>query len=124
MSLQGRLLQNATNFAERRRIINVQTRKLVNSISYTRDNMTYILVYNEEKYYTTGETRLTREGINRQKTVSVSHHRNELYKTMRGLAKEEFVIFGLDQFKNFLFKNVYTYTEKEFEKNFILCHRG
>jgi len=38
---------------------------------------------------------------------------------MRGLAKEEFILFGLDQFKNYLFRNVYTYTEKEFEQKFV-----
>ena len=38
---------------------------------------------------------------------------------MRGLAKEEFILFGLDQFKNYLFRNVYTYTEKEFEQEFV-----
>lgn len=44
---------------------------------------------------------------------------------MRRLAKEEFVLFGLDQFKNYLFKNVCTYTEKEFEQKFVSsCRAG
>ena len=98
--------------------------ELVNSISYTRSKMTYILVYNEENYAKFGATRQTSEGIKRQKEVSTSRHRNELYKTMRKLANEEFILFGLDQFKNYLFKNVYTYTEKEFEQKFALCQQG
>ena len=56
--------------------------------------------------------------------MSVSHHRNELYKAMRRLANEEFILFGLDQFKNYLFKNVYTLTEKEFEQKFVMCHQN
>lgn len=92
---------------------------LVNSISYTRSTMTYILVYSEENYAKYGATRQTNEGIKRQKNVSVSQHRSELYKAMRKLANEEFILFGLDQFKNYLFKNVYTYTEKEFEEKFV-----
>ena len=38
---------------------------------------------------------------------------------MRKLAQEEFILFGLDQFQNYLFKHVYTFTEKEFEQNFV-----
>ena len=83
---------------------------LVNSISYTRNFMTYILVYNEENYLKSGPTRQTQEGKKRQREISESQYRNELYKAMRRLAKEEFVLFGLDQFKNYLFKNVCTYT--------------
>lgn len=93
--------------------------ELVNSISYTRSTMTYILVYNEENYVKFGATRQTKEGIERQKLVSTSQHRNELYKAMRRLANEEFILFGLDQFRNYLFKNVHTYTEKEFEEKFV-----
>lgn len=97
---------------------------LVNSISYTRSTMTYILVYNEENYAKFGATRQTGEGIERQKKVSISHYRNKLYKAVRKLANEEFILFGLDQFKNYLFKNVYTYTEKEFEKKFVMCQQN
>lgn len=96
---------------------------LVNSISYTRSAMTYILVYNEENYLRFGPTRQTQEGVKRQEKVSMSHHRNELYKAIRKLANEEFILFGLDQFKDYLFKNVYTYTEKEFEKKFVKCQQ-
>lgn len=51
--------------------------------------------------------------------ISQSYYRDQLYKTTRRLAKEEFILFGLDQFKNYLFKNVYTFTEEEFQQNFI-----
>ncbi|MDO5383174.1 MAG: hypothetical protein Q4F06_10735 [Eubacteriales bacterium] len=93
----------------------------VSSISYTRTNMTYILVYNEELYAQNNPTKQTEIGIKRQTEKSKSRHRDALYKTVRGLANKEFILFGLDQFKNYLFKNVYTYTEKEFEQKFIKC---
>lgn len=31
----------------------------------------------------------------------------------------EFILFGLDQFGNYLFKNVYTFTEEEFQQKFV-----
>lgn len=98
--------------------------ELVNSISYTRKNMNYILVYNEEKYSEDRETMQTKEGKKRQKErrqegASKSGHRDKLYKAIGRLAKDDFILFGLDQFENYFFKNVYTYTEKEFEQNFV-----
>ena len=81
--------------------------------------MSYILVYNEEKYLEIGPTRQTNEGIKRQQDASKSLHRNQLYKTMRRLAGEELILFGLDQFVNYLFKSVHTYTEKEFMEKVV-----
>ncbi|MBD5134637.1 MAG: hypothetical protein HDT39_01540 [Lachnospiraceae bacterium] len=93
---------------------------LVDSISYTRANMNYILVYNGEKYLKAGPTIQTKEGIERQKVRrKESKHRTNLYKTIRRLANEEFILFGLDQFKNYLFKNVHTYTVEEFKLYFL-----
>ena len=95
-------------------------RNAVNSISYTRSNMNYILVYNKERYLEAGPTKQTQDGFKRQEIEKrESQHRDKLYKTIRNLANEEFVKFGLDQFKNYLFKNVYTFTVEEFEKKFI-----
>ena len=96
---------------------------LVNSISYTRENMTYILVYNEENYLELGPTIQTKAGLKRQQEYSKSNHRDKLYKTIGKLAKKEFILFGLDQFKDYLFKNVYTYTVKEFEQNFLCSNK-
>lgn len=92
----------------------------VDSISYTRANMNYILVYNEERYAEAGPTRQTQEGIERQKSrVNISPHRDKLYSTIRKLGNQTFIKFGLDQFENYFFKNVYTYTVDEFQKEFV-----
>lgn len=89
----------------------------VDSISYTRSRMNYILIYNEQKYAEAGPTRQTKEGFTRQKERnSHSPSRDLLYKGVAKLAKDELIKFGLDQFKNYFFKNVHTYTVKEFEK--------
>lgn len=97
---------------------------LVDSISYSRENMSYILVYNENNYSDSEQTKQTKAGIARQREISLSPHRAKLYGSVRKLAKEEFILFGLDQFKNYLFKNVYTYTQKEFEESLSLKLSG
>lgn len=92
----------------------------VASISYSQKYMNYIFVYNEEKYIETKQTRQTIEGFERQKVeVTNSSYRDKLFSTMRKLGNEELIKFGLDQFKKYLFKEVHTYTVKEFEDNFI-----
>ena len=92
----------------------------ISSISYTRQNMDYILVYNEEKNLEAGFTRQTLEGFERQKVkVNKSKHRDKLFSAVRGLANEELIKFGLDQYKNYLFKDVHTYTVNEFEEKFL-----
>lgn len=92
----------------------------VNSISYTRSHMNYILVYNPNHYFEDKPTRQTKDGFERQTpSPSVSISRDTLYKSISNLAKEPFIKFGLDQFKNFFFKNVYTFTVEEFEEKFI-----
>lgn len=94
--------------------------RMVDSISYTRENMHYILVYNKEKYSEAGPTRQTKEGFKRQHVeVRTSSHRDRLFSTIRELGNDEFIKFGLDQFKNYLFKDIHTYTVKEFEEKFI-----
>lgn len=93
---------------------------LVTSISYTRSKMNYILVYNEEKNSQARYTNQTKEGFERQKVERrESKYRDKLYKTMRNLANKELIKFGFDQFENYLFKNVYTFTVEEFEERFI-----
>lgn len=66
------------------------------TISYTRENLDFILVYNEDK----------------------NKDRDNLKKKIINLAKhgDEFVKWGFGKYKIF-FRNVHTYTEKEFEKH-------
>lgn len=92
----------------------------IDSISYTRKHMTYILVYNEAK----SSSKYPQKQIDDTKdtlveNTHISTNRTNLYKQLRALAKEELISFDLEQFKNYFFKNVHTYTVEEFQKNFL-----
>lgn len=91
-----------------------------NNISFTRKNMNYILVYNEQKYNEKSKTGQTKDGIRRQKEcLQFSRSRDTLKRSLLNLAGKNFILFGLDQFKGYFFNEVNTYTKDEFEENFI-----
>ena len=68
------------------------------TISFTRENMNYILVYNESK---------NPIKKNKQSITDIKGHILEK-------ATEYYPRFSLASFKGYFFKNIYTYTEKEF----------
>ena len=72
---------------------------------FTRNNVTFILVYNEKIQH--GKKQFEDTGLNALK--------NPLFK----LAKIPRMRFGLHRFKNLYFKEVHTYSKKEFETEFI-----
>lgn len=84
------------------------------NISYTRKYMDYILVYNKQKYDERCPTPQTRKGLERQ-NVQESLHRTMIYKAARGWANRCIVLFGLDRFKGYLFRQVHTLNQVEFE---------
>ncbi len=78
-------------------------------ISFTRQNLTYILVYNEKK------NTFDNEQIQDPppSIIGIGKHFAET------TAKENYIRFGLDKFKKLYFKEVFTYTEEEFKNNFV-----
>lgn len=66
-------------------------------ISYTRNELVYILVYN---------------GAKNDPSTDIKKH-------IASKAKAELIRFDLERFKNFFFKEVHTYTETEFD-NFLI----
>lgn len=76
-------------------------------ISAMRTFVDYILVYNEEVNADIKE--------DKKRYVSPAPSFDAFAKTVSGLANEEYVAFGVKIFKNYCFKEVHTYTEKEFE---------
>jgi hypothetical protein len=68
------------------------------AVSFTRKNLNYVLVYNEEK--------------NSLKCIA----KYFIGKSGHG---KHLIRFGLERFETLYFKNVFTYTEKEFETEFI-----
>lgn len=73
-----------------------------NNVSFCRDNVVFILVYNEDKNLYDGKS---------AKASITSYFMNK--------ANVNNIRFGLERFKNLYFKDVFTYTEKEFENNFL-----
>ena len=81
-------------------------------ISYMRDHMKYILVYNETANQ---DNDLDEELKKKRKTaVQPSPAFDAFAKNVGKYANEEYVCFGLKIFQNYCFKEVHTYTEAEF----------
>ena len=64
---------------------------------FLRKNFSYILVYNEEK----------------------NNSKEKIKSNVSKKAGTNVIKFGLNKFKGYFFKNVYTYTVKEFENEFL-----
>lgn len=79
-------------------------------ISKLRDQMEYVLVYNENI------NEDEKDILQKKSYVQPSKAYDSLAKGIFGMAKKEYVCFGVDIFKNYCFKDVHTYTEKEFEE--------
>lgn len=81
-------------------------------ISAMRNNMKYILVYNETVNQTNPDDELQKK---QKSTVQSSPSFDSIAKTLGQLANEEYICFGIKIFQNYCFKEVHTYTEKEFD---------
>ena len=81
------------------------------TISFCRKNVRFILVYNEEK----NNQVIDKENSSIQATPS----KNKIAKSFSNKAKKKFIMFGLEKFEKLYFKEVFTYTEKEFENEFL-----
>jgi hypothetical protein len=79
--------------------------KLSKTTDFMRNNMNFILVYNEN--ITHGQEQYENTGVRR---VSGPVHK-------RALVRE--IHFGLHRFKKLYFKDVFTYSKKEFETEFV-----
>lgn len=82
------------------------------NISYTREHLNYILVYN-------GVKNSDNENINPKTTMQDSPAREEISKSVFRLAQERKILFGLERFKGYCLKEVATYTKTEFEQEFV-----
>lgn len=73
------------------------------NISYCRENMNFILVYNESK----------------NPEESQDSAKASIGKYFAGKAKKKYVRFDLGRFEHIYFREVFTYTEQEFESLFL-----
>lgn len=78
-------------------------------ISHLRDQMEYVLVYNESV------NQNEKEVLEKKTYIQSSKAYDRLAKEFLGMAKKEYVCFGVNIFKNYCFKVIHTFTEKEFE---------
>lgn len=78
------------------------------NISFCRENLYFILVYNESK-----------NSYEECETKQEDSPKAMISKFIHNKAKKKFVRFGLDKFEKIYFKEVFTYTESEFENLFL-----
>lgn len=78
------------------------------NISFCRQNVYFVLVYNENRNSFSSEGRKQEDS---SKAI--------ISKFVHKKANKKFVRFGLERFEKMYFKEVFTYTESEFEKEFL-----
>lgn len=76
---------------------------VIPDLTFVRENINYILVYNEGKY----------------EKVQQAPARDQTYGYIMSLAKQEERLFDIDKFEQYLFHETHTYTQSEFEDNFV-----
>ncbi|WP_338097031.1 hypothetical protein [Methanolapillus ohkumae] len=77
------------------------------NIRYSREHVHLILVYNESKFHPSKQFKKYRKS------------KAFIGKKISSYAEKPFIQFGLNNFQNFHFKTVNTYTQQEFEENFV-----
>ena len=82
--------------------------KFSKTIEFTRNNLVFILVYNENVVH--GPDQFEDTGI------------NAIQDSLFNLARIHKIRFGLHRFKKLYFKEVYTYSKSEFETNFAATY--
>jgi len=86
-------------------------------VSYTRQKVNYILVYNKEnskEYIESLRNKLEKDEVHDARNY------DKIMNSLSQFANIELDIFGLrNQFEKLYFKEVYTYTEQEFEEKFV-----
>jgi len=99
------IIKNATQYGIHYKIYDsllILSTFLNKTIDFHREKVRFILVYNEEK--------------NKRES---SKSKVEIAKYIAGKAKKEIIEFDLERFQKYCFKQVSTYTEQEFQDEFL-----
>ena len=94
------------------------------NISFTRQHMNYILVYNKEKSEEYIKS-IIKKSEKQPKQLDKTEQNDtpsfdDFVENMKELSDSELDIFGLEkQFKNLYFKNVFTYNKERFIEKFV-----
>lgn len=78
------------------------------NISYTRENMEFVVVYNQDKNPLPNQEKKSR--------IQESVSRDAIGKYFMQKGKQEYIQFDLERYKRLYFKEVHTYSTEEFEK--------
>ncbi len=76
------------------------------------NSVNYVLVYNEAKNRDNEDAQLRKK---QAMAVSTSLSLDKIGKATAKWAEKNYICFGLEAFKNYCFKEVYTFTQEEFE---------
>lgn len=82
-------------------------------LEFSHKHCDFILVYNAQKNSTPDED------VNPAQRISPSSHRVDIAENLLAKAGEEFIRFGLEDFQDYCYRAVHTYSEEEFEKRFV-----
>lgn len=82
------------------------------SISFSRENVDFILVYNEAKNSNKEEDKDKRNEQELSSKVAIGKYFSQK-------AKKKFIRFDMEKFQRIYFREVFTYTENEFEEEFV-----
>ena len=91
------------------------------TISFSRENLSYILVYNEGRNHTSRMyNQVDSSRVSAMPQLGpTSPGQVDISKFVSNRAGEHFIRFGLKRYESIYFKAVYTYTKKEFQDHFI-----
>lgn len=91
-------------------------------LQYSRENIDYILVFNENKKHTTKHF----SGKNMERLLRSEVNESDARSTITGILTEksgkEYIQFDLEKYKGFIFREVHTYTRSQFERKFVKKH--
>lgn len=77
--------------------------EIIPDLNYAREHISYILVYNSNKY----------------PKIQESANRSETFSYIVKRAKMEEKLFDIDKFEKYILKETHTYSKEQFIKNFV-----
>lgn len=88
------------------------------NISFCREHVNFVLVYNESKNPCENGD-IQNNGISNDESNNEDSPKARIGKYFTAKANKRYIRFDLERFKKIYFHDVFTYTENEFEKNFL-----
>lgn len=74
------------------------------TVNFTRTNVKYILVYNKQK---------------NSHIINTSPEKDAMHNHLASKAQTHLVAFGLKKFEKLYINEIFTYTQEEFEEEFV-----